>query len=344
MKNQGKRIAIVGAGLSGLAAAKLLLQSDYEVQIFDKGKGVGGRMSVRRTDGGLAFDHGAQYFTARSEVFQNQVANWVEAGVVAPWEARFNLLSVDLNGKIVSSIEATPAERFVGSPGMNEPLKHLAKEMPNIACSVQVTSIKQQTGLWKLTDQDGKTLGEFDRVIVTAPAPQTAELLSVSPALSNAAKSIKVAPSWACMLAIHNDVAANIPWDAAWIRGLEEPSQLAWAARNDSKPGRQEPDKGLSTWVLHASADWSHKHLEQSPEIVAEKMLSAFERLVDQPLGKPQHLVAHRWKYALPDAMEDHFLQDADRGLYACGDWCGGPRVEGAYLSGVACAQQILDE
>ena len=341
MINHPKRIAIVGAGLSGLTAAKRLCEGDLTVEIFDKGKGVGGRMSVRRSEDGLSFDHGAQYFTARSEAFQRQVTAWEEAGAVAQWDARFKLISVNENDEVVSSIDATPAERFVGSPAMNQPLKALANELQPIHVSTQVTSIKLHEGLWRLTNQEGNSLGDFDNVIVSAPAPQSAELLSVSPALSNAAKSIEVAPSWACMIGLEEEIVNEIGWDAAWIRGLEHPPILSWAARNNSKPNRDVAD-GISTWVLHGSPEWSRQHLAESSEVVAEKMFSAFQRLIGQSLGKPSHLVAHRWRYALPTAMEDHFLHDPERGLYACGDWCGGPRVEGAFLSGNACAEHLL--
>lgn len=341
MINNLKRIAIVGAGLSGLTAAKRLSEGDFTIEIFDKGNGVGGRMSVRRTEDSYAFDHGAQYFTARSEAFQRQVTGWEEAGVVAQWDARFKLISVNENDEVVSSIDATPAERYVGSPAMNQPLKELANELQPVNLSTQVTSIKLHKGFWHLTNQEGNPLGEFENVIVSAPAPQSAELLSVSPALSNAAKSVEVAPSWACMIALQEEEVNGIEWDAAWIRGLEHPPLLSWAARNHSKPNR-EVANGLSTWVLHGSPEWSRQHLSESSEVVAEKMFSAFQRLIGRSLGKPSHLVAHRWRYALPAAMEDLFLHDSERGLYACGDWCGGPRVEGAFLSGKACADHLL--
>ncbi|MFM8940069.1 MAG: FAD-dependent oxidoreductase, partial [Phenylobacterium sp.] len=60
------RIAIIGAGLSGLACARSLHREGRKVQLFDKARGPGGRMSTRRVEtplGTIGFDHGAQYFT-----------------------------------------------------------------------------------------------------------------------------------------------------------------------------------------------------------------------------------------------------------------------------------------
>jgi renalase len=53
---------------------------------------------------------------------------------------------------------------------------------------------------------------------------------------------------------------------------------------------------------------------------------------------------AHRWRWALPvDPLPEPFLLDEKQALGLAGDWCGGPRVEGAYLSGVALARAIAD-
>jgi predicted NAD/FAD-dependent oxidoreductase len=59
--------AIIGAGMAGLACADALKEAGHNVALFDKGRGPGGRMSTRRMEtplGEVAFDHGAQYFTA----------------------------------------------------------------------------------------------------------------------------------------------------------------------------------------------------------------------------------------------------------------------------------------
>ena len=82
-----KRVAIIGAGIAGLSCAQELQGHGFSVTIFDKSKGVGGRMS-HRYFGDWEADHGAQYFTARDPVFQQEVAQWVQAGVAKPWAGR----------------------------------------------------------------------------------------------------------------------------------------------------------------------------------------------------------------------------------------------------------------
>ena len=63
-----KSIAIIGAGIAGITLARQL-QGSAKVSVFEKSRGFGGRMATRR-HGSYQFDHGAQFFTARSKQFQ----------------------------------------------------------------------------------------------------------------------------------------------------------------------------------------------------------------------------------------------------------------------------------
>ena len=82
-----KRIAIIGAGLSGLVLARRLA-SRADVRVFEKSRGPGGRAATRRV-GDYSFDHGTQFFTARTRPFRAFLEPLRAAGVVADWPARF---------------------------------------------------------------------------------------------------------------------------------------------------------------------------------------------------------------------------------------------------------------
>ena len=68
MSPAARDIAIVGAGIAGLAAGRVLHDAGHRVQVFDKSRSTGGRLCTRRGEGWQA-DHGAQYFTARHPDF-----------------------------------------------------------------------------------------------------------------------------------------------------------------------------------------------------------------------------------------------------------------------------------
>ena len=79
--------------MSGLVCARTLLDHGFKVSVFEKGRGPGGRMSTRRTEDELQFDHGAQYFTVRDRLFRRYVESWQHDGIVAPWRGRIVVLS-----------------------------------------------------------------------------------------------------------------------------------------------------------------------------------------------------------------------------------------------------------
>ncbi|QDV76046.1 NAD(P)/FAD-dependent oxidoreductase [Botrimarina mediterranea] len=345
-------IAIIGAGIAGLAAARVLARAGASVQVFDKGRGVGGRVSTRRDDalagGGRQFDHGAQYFTCESDKFAAQVADWVAAGLAAEWTGRLAVIDCDLDAcRLADPPQAK--QRYVGVPGMNAIAGRLADDVAaaggRVTTGVRVAPLKRGDGRWRLAAESGEPLGDFAKVLVTAPAPQAAELLTPSPALSNAAKSVRMSGCWAAMVAFDGPIATEI--DGAFVNGPPEATALSWFAREGSKPARSEGASegpvGGSQWVLHGSPAWTESNHAITPERALEGLLEAFWKALGLPPQPVAYAEAHRWRFALPEnPLAARAISDQALGLYAAGDWCGGPRVEGAYLSGLAAAEAML--
>ena len=332
-------VAIIGAGLCGLTAARQLAQQGVVVQVLEKEPHVGGRIATLSTDAGPPFDHGAQYGTAKTPAFRQQTEAWIAAGIVAEWNARI----VAIDGK--DKKESDELRRYVGVPGMNALPEQLAEEATNagaqITTGVRVASLKRTGSHWRLTSDAGESLGDFARVLITTPAPQAAELLTASPALANAAKSVRFASCWAAVVAF--DERVGVDFDAAFVNDTlvngPQRTPLSWIAHNNSKPGRT----AGNDWVLHGSHAWSAAHADLEPSEALEQLLEAFWQVTGASPIKPSFSSAHRWRYALPETpLADMVLIDHERGLYAGGDWCGAPCVEGAYLSGLAAAKALL--
>ena len=328
------KVAVIGAGISGLFAARTLVDHGLEVQVFDKGRGVGGRMSTRRVDGVARFDHGAQYFTARDPNFKRYLDSWIEQGVAAPWPD----LQRDASEQIVTfkngekTVSDKTHDRYVGTPGMNSICKHLAAGI-DVTTSTLVKRIEASERGIRLLDDSGTRLGTFDRVVVSAPAEQSSKLLSEFPALSNEIAKIRMNPCWAVMVSFADRLTDD--WSGAFIHE----SVLTWVARNSSKPNRSQGED----WVLHFDHMWSADHWKRDPTEVIEIALDAFWKSTGIDRQEVVDSQAHRWKFAIPEnPAEARCFFDSDAGIAACGDWAGGPRVEGAFLSGMAAAGRIL--
>ena len=87
---------VVGAGISGLLAARELQAEGWRVTVLDKRRGVGGRMATRRVGEGN-FDHGAQFFTVRGERFADLVEGWLAAGAAEGWTRGFAEAAGEVN-------------------------------------------------------------------------------------------------------------------------------------------------------------------------------------------------------------------------------------------------------
>lgn len=322
-------VAIVGAGIAGITCARRLHQAGLPVLVLEKSRGIGGRMSTRRRDDGQ-WDHGAQYFTARSPEFQDQVREWQQAGVVAPWDARL----VRLTAQGSAAVPAAP--RWVGTPTMAAPVRSDARSL-HVLTSHTVIRLQRRGPHWELVTREFGTLPEpFSAVLLALPAPQASALLATAaPDLLPACQSVTLRPCWAVLLGFQHD--PDLPFEGAFV---DNGGPLAWMARNHSKPGRPT----TAGWVLHATPEWSAAHLDDPPESVAQHLISAFQALGGQ---RPDHWQAHRWRYAQADdatgqsAPTAHWHAGLQLGL--CGDSFAGGRVEAAWHSGHALAQRFLE-
>lgn len=309
-------IAIIGAGIAGAAAAHRLREAGRSVVVLDKGRGPGGRMATRRGPDGLRFDHGAQYFTARDPRFAALVDGWTARGVAAPWGG---------------------VDRFVGVPGMTAPVRDLLDGV-DLQCGRAVGRLVRDGRQWRLQEADGAALAEdaaFSAVLLTCPSPQSLALLAGAGVDLPGVAEVRYAPCWTLMLAHDGPPLLDAP-----VREDRDPDEtIAWIARNDSKPGR-EADGAI---VAHASPSWSRANLECTAEDVAERLTAALRDRV--PVGAIRHRAAHRWRYAAVErAVGEPCLFAPETGLGFAGDGCLGPRVEFAWLSGLALAERVLAE
>lgn len=319
-------IAVIGAGMSGISAGHALREAGHQVTLFDKSRGSGGRMSSRRTDSG-SFDMGAQYFTARDGVFRQHVNHWLEQGWVAEWAPR--LYMFDEHG-LAESPDDQP--RYVGSPRMTALSRGLLGDLPLVSQTRIVRLQRNEPASWTLLDDAERSHGPFDRVVVAAPAPQAAVLLDVAPSLAQAAASATMEAGWTLALSFAEPLLT--PVEACFVRS----GPIDWISRDSSKSGRGQRDN----WVIQSTPEWAAQHLDATPEEVAIELTGALGYVLGFDLPQPEYRHAHRWLYARPAAVHNWgALAAPELGLYVCGDWCLGGRLENAWLSGLQAARTL---
>jgi predicted NAD/FAD-dependent oxidoreductase len=321
------KIAIAGAGLAGLTLAQSL-RDHAEVTVFEKARGVGGRMATRYADP-WQFDHGAQFFTALTEPFQNFLAPLIDARIVMRWDARF----AEFIGAEQTAHWQWEATRphYVGAPKMNALAKHLADGL-DIRLATRIGSVGRNGDYWTLADGDGESLGAFDWLVSTAPAPQSAALLPPEFAHHAAISGAEMRACFALMLGF--DVPLPFDWDAAHVGEAD----ISWMSVNSAKPERDT----APSLLVHSTNAWADAHANDDHDAVKAHLLSEASRISGHDLSGASHIAVHRWLYAnLPKREGPAALIDPSTQLAACGDWCIQGRVEAAFTSAMALATEL---
>lgn len=317
---RNQSVLIIGAGLAGLSAARRLAAANIPALVIDKGRGVGGRMATRRS-GEATFDHGAQFFSAKTPVFQDFVRNIKTGGAVKEWWP---------------VIPDTLHARWVGIPGMSAVPKLMAQHL-TIITGKRVVQIEALDGSWQVRTDDGATL-TGSALLLTIPAPQALELLENSPVNlpANSLKPLQHIAYHPCLALL---ATLSGPSGIPAPGGLQTNDKvISWLADNFQKGVSKIP-----AVTIHASPAFSQTHLDGDLNAAGRIMLEATAQYL-QPATVLDWQV-HRWRYSL--AYQRYplpFFQAATAApLLFGGDGFGMGNVEGAYLSGMAMAERLLE-
>jgi renalase len=342
----GHRIAIVGAGLAGLSAALRLTEAGEDVVVFEKSRGLSGRAATR-TKEGCRYDFGANYF----KVGCNEVAKLV-----------FETLPTEGLTRIVGDILAFDREGVISpaDPGRNtgarwtyrDGISALGKRIAAkggfaIANEVRVARLERAGGSWQLEGETGNPLGDFDRVLLTPPAPQTADLLEASDFPSSARPGViaglRCAEYWRQFSVVLNFPGEiSLPGNAYALINEDRDHDLAWVGLENRKADRV--PAGQSLFIVQLSPRWSERHYEEAPSSIASFATERLRSLLEEDLPDPVWSDLQRWRYAHPRTAADApaLREAASLGLFFAGDCLvGRGRVEEAIRSGFAAAREM---
>ncbi len=320
---------VVGAGVSGLVAARELSAAGWRVVVLDEGRRVGGRMATRRIGNGI-FGLGAQFFTVRSERFEKLAAGWLGAGIVEEWTRGF----ADADGK--SDDDGHP--RYRGSEGMISIPRYLARGL-DVRTGERAVAVNVQNGGWEVrTESDTRDNGAA--LLLTAPVPQSLALvesgnLALLDETRHELESISYAPCLALLALLDGPTGVPEP-GGMQIKG--EP--LDWIGDNQRKGISAAP--GVT---IHAGPQWSRELFETNEaEVTALLLAFAGERLALDLSSRLVETSLIRWRYGW--VTQPHpkpcLMASEEPSLIFVGDAFGETKVEGATLSGLAAADSLL--
>jgi renalase len=316
---------VVGAGLSGLTAARKLEEVGVRVTVLEKEDKVGGRM---RTDllGGGVFDHGAQFFTVRDGRFEALVEGWVSAGIAEVWARGF----ADASGQ--QQEDGYP--RYKGTHGMTAVAEHLARGL-DVRTGSKVTGLEANPRGWKVVA--GELTYSADALILATPVPLALRLIdnqdvSLPAEVRRALEGIGYDPCIAVLALL--DGPGSVPEPGGVQIGDDA---LFWVADNRKKGISETP-----AVTIHAGPGFSRAHADRDDATAAGLLLKEARGYVGAEI---QATAVYRWEYSwVVDPHEEPFVfVEGPPPLVLCGDAYAGPKVEGAVLSGLATAERLLE-
>ena len=334
-------VLIIGAGICGVTIARGLEQViPGQWILLDKGRSVGGRLATRRI-GMQTFDHGAQFFTVRSHQFTGLLRELLSANVAKEWCRGFQ--SADLSGP------SDGYPRYAAVGGMNKLVKFMARDLPvqQVICGRRVVRLEDIGSALRAFDQDGGFI-DARYVVLTAPVPQS---LDIARDALLAASCDDVVAS---LSSIHYEPCLAVlgTFETEYLPNFNIPVQcatgpLAFVSDN----GLKGVCSSAGALTIHLSHDLSRTYFDQSDADVFTATLKALDEVFPgykfRPLG---NLSVQRWRYATPKTVFNSAFLEVSIGkksdrrspkLFFAGEAFGGPKIEGAFLSGLAVRDRI---
>jgi renalase len=329
MNKKNKKIAIIGGGIAGLVCANSLSDT-FNITVFEKSRGVSGRTSTRYADA-FEFDHGAAYFTARTKKFQKFVQSLCDKNILTEWNPKIESLALDKPAFKKLWFE----KHYVGFSRMNDMTKHLASNIADthtIHLGTEIQSVQKISDKIMLTDKNNRIYDDFDYVVITAPAPQTFNLLPNDFLNRSLVNDVILSPAYSLMIGSYETLSKQTS-----IYNCDD-TMIDTIIVNSDKPNR---NHAITSIMVHSTPEWAFENVDADVLTMQNILLNRTLELLKLPNFKIDYITTHRWRYAKADTpMMQAFLWDKNFNIGICADWCHDDTlkttiqgVEAAYLS-----------
>jgi predicted NAD/FAD-dependent oxidoreductase len=338
------KLAIIGAGMAGLAAAHKLRheQPQIETVIYEKGRGIGGRAATRRVNGAV-FDHGAQYAKAPTPPLERLLTQTLVHDTLVDIGAP--VWTFDGAGKITEGDRGQNIDpKWTYSDGLTRLAKELAHDL-DVRMQTRIGRIAQAERSFLLFSDQGNVVGAADAVLLTPPAPQTADLIKVS-ALPTKTQALILqhlanATYRRCLTLTlgYDPTLQQRPWYA--LVNIDKQHPVSWLAYEHRKPGREM--SGQHVVIAQMAPQWSVDHWEDDLPLLTGHITELLSDLLDEDLRTPRWADRQGWLYSQPDNGADFdALNNVLAGLFFAGDYTAGQgRVHLAIEQGWQVAERV---
>ena len=201
---------------------------------------------------------------------------------------------------------------------------------------------------WKLFDNLGHSVGEFDHVLITIPASDAAELIKASQISDSRQEEIcalldkaRYNPLISVMLG-YRPIPQVRPYYA--LVNTDKAHAISWLAWEHEKSSERVPE-GAGLLIAQMAPHFSQDNWHMPDDEIISDVANQITTLLDESLNKPFFADIYRWQYALPAEKANAEQLNAltmPLGIAFCGDAFVGGRVHLALEHGVEVAQTLV--
>ncbi len=308
---------VIGSGISGATIANLLNRK-FQVNLYDKGRGPGGRASFKRIKGQIGFDHGTQYFSPKTIEFKKFANRLIKIKILKKWSGNH----IFLNSK---KKENKKHIKIIGKKGNNDICKFLLKK---VKCFYQseVKKIYYKNKLWFLLFTDGK-IRTYKAVILTCPFPQLKKLSEKFINNTFIKRKLKMDANITVMIAIKKNKKSPSSF-------LFDDPVLGWAGNENTKKRFKSK---YDLWTLQSTFKWANKNIDKNKKNLKKNskvLIDKFFKLTKIKKTKVIYSINHGWKYSSNSKpLKIRSYWDPQKKIGVCADWFIGPRLESGWIS-----------
>jgi predicted NAD/FAD-dependent oxidoreductase len=324
------RVGVVGAGISGLGAARTLAAGGHEVVIFEALPHVGGRIHTVAT-GGFVFDSGATSISPRGRALEKAMMEEISNEGLHRIERPIfvhNSLRVSAGDPAKNKIE-----RYCYVEGNHVLPERLASGL-EIRYMTLVEALEKSAGGYKIAGE------EFDAAVLAVPAPEAMPLLE-SVGNNRPFGNAVYRPCLTLMLGY-----ALPPPDVKYHALLDPDSghPLVWLSIESLKSPGRAPD-GKTALLAQMGPQFSKLYFDADERAIFDTVADIVVRLFGKNWDvAPEVAAIKRWRYSQPEmtAMFENVNRAGQR-LLVAGDGVSGGRTEYAYDAGVKAARLLME-
>jgi len=343
-------LAVIGAGVSGLSAAWSLRSNPFEITIFEKSRGYSGRAATRGKYG-ARYDHGANFIVPTTDRVRNLLFEQLPVDDLQQIDGRIWTFDDDETLHAPNQ-ESGDTEMWTYARGISTLGKLLARKTPAVKqTETRIATLHRRDDAWMVSDTDNQRYGPFDAVLMTPPAPQTADILLASADgvsshperltdLADAVSEARYQPQFTYVFGYDRSIRRH--GDYHGLKNADGKHDIAWISFEHDKPERVE--EGESIVVIQMSPGWTAPKVDTDPDSFLSEAKEKAANVLDASLKRPSWYDTQRWRYSLPErgANRKRLAKGADIGLYFAGDYVAGKgRISEAIETGFDVASSI---